>query len=343
MMDTYTTWSLPKQYLSAHYFLAEEKPMSITEAQRAQLGALHLYVSYGKYTEDLETPDLSLCSPVERKKRVDEWQKLSCLNKSNAMQKFMDLLTSLFPNWTRSRKLVYEFPLEWSSLEQTKTNKRPTPENLENNERGNEYPVGYVGLPEIPSPTKKKTTLISKNSYRRSSLGPIISSKRGRKGKQDTVTSKTSGKKQRNTNFNRTQSINLPNSLYSFKEVENMSPPVRFPIINDSVETYRKSLREGSNLKQFVENLQSYKAGNIHDTSATKFPKFCGKGELVDMEACDPPIDFNKELKCYRRGLLQEEFNKFKITAEPVSLQSEFNKLQEAITSLKLKVQKLID
>ena len=71
-MNDINNWAISKQYLAAHYYLSEERPISISEAQRAQLGALHLHVSFGSYNESILVPDLLNCTTNERKKRIYE-------------------------------------------------------------------------------------------------------------------------------------------------------------------------------------------------------------------------------------------------------------------------------
>lgn len=115
--SAFSSWPLSKQYLAAHYYLSEEKPISITEAQRAQLGSLHLHVSFGVYTESTVVPELNKCTLSEKKKRVEEWKSLGSISRSTAMRKFIDILNCLFPNWTRYRKLHYEFEVEWANMQ----------------------------------------------------------------------------------------------------------------------------------------------------------------------------------------------------------------------------------
>ena len=108
--------SLAKQYLAAHYYLSEERPFCISEAQRAQLGALHLHVSFGPYVPGIQVPDLINCTSAERKKRIAEWQKLGHISRETAIRKFIDLITNLFPNWQKFRKLFHEFEQEWLNM-----------------------------------------------------------------------------------------------------------------------------------------------------------------------------------------------------------------------------------
>lgn len=113
----FSSWPLSKQYLAAHYYLSEEKPITITEAQRAQLGSLHLYVSFGPFSESSSVPELNKCTLSEKKKRIEEWKALGSISRSTAMKKFIDILNCLFPNWTRYRKLHYEFEVEWANMQ----------------------------------------------------------------------------------------------------------------------------------------------------------------------------------------------------------------------------------
>ena len=126
--------------------------------------------------------------------------------------------------------------------------------------------------------------------------------------------------------------------MYSFKEVALSDPTAMSPVLQDSIKRYKSSLADKYNLRHFIEDLQSHKAGNIRNTSATKFPKVSLKHKIPALPDPDPPINFNKELNQYRRSLLQKEFNKFK-TAEPPSLHVEFDKMHERLASLKLSLQ----
>ena len=108
------SWPLVKKYLACHYFLAEEKPGRITEAQRDQLGALHLYVTHGPYQEAMHLAEFSQCSVAEKRRRIGEWQLLNLTNKQAAMQQFVTAVTTLFPAWPRYKKLHQEFETEWT-------------------------------------------------------------------------------------------------------------------------------------------------------------------------------------------------------------------------------------
>lgn len=316
-MDNFYLWPLSKQYLAAHFYLSEEKPISISEAQRAQLGALHLYVSFGKYSSELSIPDLNLCSQAERKKRIEEWKKLSSLSKSTAMQKFLDLLTSLFPNWTKSRKLMYEFQLEWSSLQKVE---KKTPKSLEKTKDDMKNFRRSIGKSMISS----IETIIPRELEQSPALKLKISKPRLKRSR-----------------FSRTHSIDIPNSLYSFKEIQ-LEPEVpKYPIVSASLETYRQSLQDRNQLKNFIENLQSYKGGNIRDTSASRFPKSTKYPIPREFPEPEIPTNFDSELKVYRRNLLQSEFNKYKIIAEPPSLNSGLDKIHETLASLKQTLQHL--
>ena len=71
-MNDIHSWAISKKYLAAHYYLSEERPISISEAQRAQLGALHLHVSFGPYNDSNLVSDLENCTHAEKKKWVYE-------------------------------------------------------------------------------------------------------------------------------------------------------------------------------------------------------------------------------------------------------------------------------
>ena len=65
----YTAWPLEKQYTAAQFFLKEDKPLFINEAQKCQLMALHMQVMYGSCKEGLLLPEIQHCSQSERNKR----------------------------------------------------------------------------------------------------------------------------------------------------------------------------------------------------------------------------------------------------------------------------------
>lgn len=321
-MDQFYNWPLSKQYLAAHYYLSEEKPISISEAQRAQLGALHLFVSFGKYSPEHSIPDLNLCSQAERKKRIDEWKKLSILTKSTAMQKFLDLITSLFPNWIRSRKLLYEFQLEWNSLQGF--------EHILESDKEKVKPKDLNHTSQFSAFRRA----IGKSMISSYDFSKLDSQQSFIKVKKDKVT------KVKKNKFARTQSIDIQNSMYSFKEItfEQENNNNKIPIITDSIKQHKSNLHDKNSLKHFIEDLQSHKGGNIRQTSATKFPVLSKKSSVPPLSDLDPPINFDKELKQYRRSLLQKELSKYK-NNDPPSLGSEFDKLHEKLSSLKLSLQ----
>ena len=139
----------------------------------------------------------------------------------------------------------------------------------------------------------------------------------------------------------RKQSIDIPNSLYSFKDIPVEKVVPKFPIVAESLEAHRKSITDNKYLQGFLEDLQSYKGGHIRDTSASKFPKLSKVIEIKEMPQPDPPINFEKELKQYRRSLLQKEFDKYKQGYHSISLQSEFNKIQDHISTIKIALQQI--
>ena len=121
------TWPVKKQYLAAHFFLSEEKPMSISEAQQAQLGALHLYVAYGHWNGHSEIPEFEKCTSFEKKKRIEEWKKLVDLSKKAAMKKFVELTNSFFPNWFSYKRLYTDFEADWKQLKPRRHHKKLLP------------------------------------------------------------------------------------------------------------------------------------------------------------------------------------------------------------------------
>jgi hypothetical protein len=308
-MDSFNAWPLSKQYLAAHYYLSEEKPISISEAQRAQLGALHLYISLGKYTSELKVPEILLCSPVEKKKRLEEWKKLESLTKQNAMQKFIDLLTSLFPNWYKSRKLLYEFQVEWNFIQ------KPETYSTKNYQKK---------IPVVQRSTGK--TLVDSITSLYSQQNHIENIKFPKKIQKFQ-------KKIKKSRFSRTQSIDIPNSLYSFKEDQSTIPEFQKSIVSDTFQRYKQEMKDANHLKKFIEDLQSYKGGNIKDTSAAKFPS---PSKVIDYPDSIPITNFEKDLKTYRRTLLQQEFDRYKIPPVNNSLSTGLKQIQDSLNSMKL-------
>lgn len=115
-MDNISHWDLKKKYFAANFYLIEKKPLSITDAQRSQLGTLHLYILFGDFSEEIEFRFLHKCSVSERKKRVLQWKKLCCYSKTAAMNKFIDLIDNLFPNWKKNREIIAKFESQWQKI-----------------------------------------------------------------------------------------------------------------------------------------------------------------------------------------------------------------------------------
>jgi hypothetical protein len=115
-------WPLEKQYLAAQFYLNEEKPLFINDAQKSQLMALHMQVVYGSCKEGILLPEIQKCTPVERKKRYNDWKQLGSEKKIPAMKKFIDLMNNLFPSWFKNLKVNTVFELEWMKLQKNQEN-----------------------------------------------------------------------------------------------------------------------------------------------------------------------------------------------------------------------------
>ena len=112
----FADWPIVKKYLACHYFLSEEKPSVITESQRAQLGALHLYVTHGPCGENTDLTEFARCTLAEKRRRISEWRKVENLSRTAAMQQFVAFVSSLFPSWSRYKRLYTEFEEEWTRM-----------------------------------------------------------------------------------------------------------------------------------------------------------------------------------------------------------------------------------
>jgi hypothetical protein len=303
-----SAWDISKQYLAAHYYLSEERPISISEAQRAQLGALHLHTSFGPYNDNLLIPDLLNCTPAEKKKRVSEWKKLGMISRITAIKKFIDLINSLFPNWHKFRKLHTEFENEWMSMPET--------HNLEKNEK-----------PKLILSKKDRRKEIEFRETTPNAFKKISEMKKYKRQKaKSRLVEKTNTTEliiKKNTLKNDISS-HLPKIAYSFKQ-------------------YKE--KDADFLKNFLEDLQSYKGGNIRDTSATRLPKHVEDKKVLDVKYQNNTPDFDKELKNYRKKLLSQEFKKFAEKPEPASFQQAkiIPNLLEKIAIMKSSLSKIED
>lgn len=247
-------WPTAKQYLAAHYYLSEERPFCISEAQRAQLGALHLHVSFGPYIEGIQIPDLVNCTAAERKKRIYEWQKLGRMSRETAMRKFIDLISSLFPNWSKFPKLYYDFEQEW------------------------------LNMPEISSqPIElKKASKGSPNKFEN------LKKRKNFEFRETTPTAFKKIQEMKKVRQRRAQSRidnNEKSELYLYRRKKNKEvQKSMFPRVALCIKQYQEQNKEF--LKDFVEDLQSYRGGNIRRTSATKMPEGFAFNDFDDIEYC---------------------------------------------------------
>jgi hypothetical protein len=328
-MSEVHNWDIAKQYLAAHYYLSEERPISISEAQRAQLGALHLHVSHGPYNEKIQVADLDSCTTAERKKRVAEWQKLGQISAETAMRKFIDLINNLFPNWTRFRKLFYEFEIEWINMPDQQIKKKnqgigkdlKKEKFLQRNQRINEISPGNKGM--------------LKNESR--GMTPDVFQK--------------IQKMRKSRNF-RTKSRNESNDsrslIMNVKKFKKVEESCRFPRVNISIQQYQE--QDSEFLKGFVEDLQSYRGGNLRRTSATKMPKGFERVDFDMVEYSEKKKNFQKELNQFGKEIIEREIvkmnNKNKVeemtaTSTVMHVQTKLGRIQQVLQRIEMEYDEL--
>ena len=303
MSSPFDTWNISKQYLAAQYYLAEERPIFINEAQRAQLGALHLQTSHGPHDERNILPELLQCPPPERKRREDEWKKLGKMPKVVAMRKFIDLMNSLFPNWTKNRKLYDEFELEWLRV-QTEIMSLSPKLKKSVNEEAETFDKAVKLYTRSISP-KEESVMKSVDRISKASL--VLKH----------VTEATYLGLPKNIKINATSDaadikhgLRRSNDNARIHDVSKESDYYRLPKIGMAAHKYKKSKAEDSCvLKHFVENLQSWKGGNIRQTSANKLPSEANRDSIrsdlkADQDA--PYKDFVDNYYSYRTDSLEE-------------------------------------
>ena len=110
------SWPIEKLYMAAKFFLENEKPLFISEAQKSQLMALNMQAVYGSCKEDVLFPEISKFSKAEKTRMFKEWKSIGNENKLVSMKKFVDLISNLFPNWSKHPKIFTSFELEWVSF-----------------------------------------------------------------------------------------------------------------------------------------------------------------------------------------------------------------------------------
>ena len=247
-MSDFLSWPLAKQYLASHYFLSEEKPITISEAQRAQLGALHLYVSNGPWRSDLTLAELDRCTLAEKRKRIDEWKKVGNVSKASAMRVFIDFISNLFPSWTRYKRLYTDFQLEWEKIRLVESVHPPKAED--------KLPVIKTRTPKEPrsmSPRLEAMIKQSKKINASRSIDPVTFNRL---------------KLQKSPVGNKHKPPPVP-----VQEIDEDASPYKKTKLASSLRKYRGRKERGPVLQKFVEDLQSYKAGNMRRTSATKMPE----------------------------------------------------------------------
>lgn len=306
MSSPFDTWNISKQYLAAQYYLAEERPIFINEAQRAQLGALHLQTSHGPHDERNILPELLQCPPPERKRREDEWKKLGKMPKIVAMRKFIDLMNSLFPNWTKNRKLYDEFELEWLRVQ---------------TEIMSLSPKGRKSVKEEGEIFNKAAKLYTRSiSPKEESVMKSIDRMPKASSVLKHVTEAAYLGLPKTIKINATSDaadiihgLKRSKDQARFHDVSKESDYYRLPKLGMAAHKYKKSKAEDSCvLKHFVENLQSWKGGNIRQTSANKLPAEANRDSVRQDLQIDKDAhykDFTDNYYSYRTDSLEELVN----------------------------------
>ena len=226
------------------------------------------------------------------------------------MKKFIDLISCLFPNWYRFRKLYYEFEQEWSNMpELNPPQRQERPKSLSSPKKKSERKE--VEFRETTPSAFKRIVEMQKQKIKRAS---------------SKVTE-------------RAETPKLLCSRHLPKKPENTD----LPKIANSFKQYQEQGEEF--LKDFLEDLQSYKGGNIHNTSATKFPKSYERKEFNGVKYSTPDIDFTKQMHEYRKTLISQEISKIQSKAIPICFQQKriIPNLLEKIAEIKSALSKIED
>ena len=111
----YGSWSQPKKFAAALFYLSHVHSTPINEAQWCRLNALQMQIAYGPPTDSSPLPEFVLCSVQEKRRREEEWKAVAAVPKHAAMRQFLDIMDNLFPNWSRSRPVMEDFDEEWGT------------------------------------------------------------------------------------------------------------------------------------------------------------------------------------------------------------------------------------
>lgn len=109
-----STWPLEKRYAAALFYLDQVPSSVISEAQYNRLHALMLQIAYGGFVASGRLPEFGLCSSSDRRKRESEWKQVQNLQKIPAMKQFLDLMSELYPNWHKHRRIYEDFEAIWA-------------------------------------------------------------------------------------------------------------------------------------------------------------------------------------------------------------------------------------
>jgi hypothetical protein len=110
--DSFSIWKLAKKYNGAHFYLKNERTINLTDAQRTNLSAIHLQITYGNFVDGLSVEDQAI-GGTEKRRREEEWKLLANITKAVLMRKFISIITELCPNWFLHKRLYDEFEMEW--------------------------------------------------------------------------------------------------------------------------------------------------------------------------------------------------------------------------------------
>ena len=123
-----STWPLEKRYAAALFYLDQVPSSAINEAQYNRLHALVLQIAYGSFVASGRLPEFSQCSASDRRKRESEWKQVQNLQKIPAMKQFLDLMSEVYPNWHKHRRIYEEFEAIWADSRPSALSKPPSKE-----------------------------------------------------------------------------------------------------------------------------------------------------------------------------------------------------------------------
>lgn len=88
------------RYEIARRLISKRLP-NLPEADQTRLSALQLQVSYGRFQADREVTELQQVPFLYRRKREEAWKAVSSLSRQQAMERYLELVRGIIPNWEK--------------------------------------------------------------------------------------------------------------------------------------------------------------------------------------------------------------------------------------------------